>query len=180
MSSAVVRSDTLHRVASTLRAPAYWKARLSPINPSPKLRLIPGGLAGREHHQVGVEAHALEDFPGLKQAILTVFGELLGDGESEGGVQGEVVVEQAVSREVDDADVFAERLGAFLGRLFSQLDAHRLGAEEAGDSFDFVTGVGQRLDVVALGDISSRLVNWSICSPWSLGLRFSISFWVRS
>src|SRR3954466_3417223 len=59
-------------------------------------------ITGREGHQVGVEMHALEDLPGLEEAVLLAFGRMLGQGERQGGIEREAFVEQAVAGEMDE------------------------------------------------------------------------------
>src|SRR5436305_12172450 len=68
-------------------------------------------VAGREGHQVGVEVHALEDLPGLEETVFLAFAGMLGQGQRQGGIEREALVEQAVAGEVDEARIRPERFG---------------------------------------------------------------------
>src|SRR6185369_5056744 len=104
------------------------------------------GLTGREHDEIGIEAHLLEDLPGLEKTIVLAFLELLGDREDDGGVQGEAIVEDGVSGEVDDMGVAGEGLGASFRRSGPE---ESLGAswKKAHDPLYFLAREGERRKV---------------------------------
>src|SRR6185295_8949712 len=104
--------------------------------------LAQGTVAGRESDQVGVEADALEDFPGLKKTVVLALTQVLRDGQGESGIQWKALVEQAMAGKVEVARVLPDRLRSLLGGFRAEI---RVGSRiERCDAADLLAGEGER------------------------------------
>ena len=82
-------------------------------------------VAGREGHQVGVEAQALEDLPGLEETVVLTLGRMLGQGQGQGRIERKALVEQAVAGEMEETRAWPDGLGPLLGGFAAEIDVPR-------------------------------------------------------
>ena len=112
MSSAVASSSNCQRLETTVRAGELEGPGEADQALATDLS-TEAALAGREHDQVGIEAHFLVDFPDLEQAVVPAFLKLLRARQGQVGVQGEARAEVAPGGEVDDTGALTDGLGLF-------------------------------------------------------------------
>src|SRR5689334_4851126 len=68
-----------------------------------------------------LQAHLLEDLPGLQQSVLLSFCRFGGSRQHERGIEWQALIQQAMRGEMYVTHIFAQGLGMLFGRFFSQI-----------------------------------------------------------